>query len=579
MKKKTLQRTIGLALSMTMVLGMLAGCGQDEPVAKESESIQTQESIATTESSEEKPYEYKTDITLVLSGRTGTTENWGDTDIVDLIKDKFGITLECEPVANDVWDTKWNLMMAEDDVPDIITAITPTKADVSQWGADGYLLPIDEYLEHMPNLVAFDEANPGYLEACTSPDGHIYGLLKHVEVGAGSVYRAWIREDWLNNVGMEYPKTVDDLYNVLVAFKEKDANGNGDATDEIPLAWSDAYSRKPLNDLLAAFGIYPQKNTAAPYFVFEVDDNGTVRLSDTTENYKAFLTYMNKLWEEGLVNETAYSITNQELQAVIKEGKVGIFAFGTGLGAPEDPNPDVELEWFTGLTSEFNDTPSTGSAPAISDSAKIILGADTEYPEEVCRFIDWFFTEEGSYLAKHRNDALYEGKLAYDELIVEGYEEFPVKNLSADCPAPEGWESWSQYDLQKSYINEAFDVIAPAVSGTAAYAMQNGSHKPEDLERWVELNVDAWRANIMKRIDSVKIVEGYPALNYSEDIATERTSLVTDIQLYCRTAQAQFITGEVDIEAGWDDFINTLNKMGLPRLLEIEQEAYDAMYK
>ena len=78
-------------------------------------------------------------------------------------------------------------MMAEDDMPDIATAAQFTLAQVSGWGADGYLLPINEYLEHMPNLAAFFESHPDYKAACTSPDGNIYGL-------------AYISEDIYNNV-------------------------------------------------------------------------------------------------------------------------------------------------------------------------------------------------------------------------------------------------------------------------------------------------------------------------------------------------------------------------------------------
>ena len=579
MKKNTLKRAICIVLSLVMVLGILVGCDNTDVPPATTDTPNQNQTTPPTQTTAPKAYEYQTGITLTLSGRTGTTTDWGGTDLVAMIKDMFGITLECDPQANDIWDTKWNLMMAEDEVPDIVTAITPTKAQVSQWGADGYLLPIDEYLEHMPNLVAFDQSHPGYLDACRSPDGHIYGLFKYNESVAGTVYRAWIREDWLNNLGLKYPTTVDELYDVLVAFKEKDANGNGDPSDEIPMGWSDKYSRKPLSDLLAAFGLYTEKNTAAPYFILEVDDNGTVRLSDTTENYKAFLTYMHKLWEEGLVNDTAYSITNQELQALIKENKVGIYAYGTALGAPDDKNPDVELEWFTGLTSEYNDTPSTGSTSLIANTAKIVLGADTEYPAEVCRMIDWFYTVEGAFLTRNINEDLYPGIQIYDEVTVAGYEQFPIRSITKTTPAPEGWEDWNQYKLQKCYINEGFDVFNTITEGTAEYAMVNGSQDPADLEKFCEANVSGYLANIYKRLNSVEVVFGYPTLDYSEAVATERTALVTDIKLYCQTAQAQFINGELDIEADWDTFIKTLNEMGLPRLLEIEQEAYDAMYK
>lgn len=68
---------------------------------------------------------------------------------------------------------------------------------------------------------------------------------------------------------------------------------------------------------------------------------------------------------------------------------------------------------------------------------------------------------------------------------------------------------------------------------------------------------------------------------YDSSIAGERASIMTDINLLCQTAQAQFITGENDIENDehWNTFIKNLEKAGLNRLLEIEQISYDALYK
>ena len=71
----------------------------------------------------------------------------------------------------------------------------------------------------------------------TSPDGEIYGLPQVNECyHCFYAQRAWINQDWLDNVGMGVPETTEQLLDVLMAFKEQDANGNGDPDDEIPLA-------------------------------------------------------------------------------------------------------------------------------------------------------------------------------------------------------------------------------------------------------------------------------------------------------------------------------------------------------
>ena len=69
----------------------------------------------------------------------------------------------------------------------------------------------------------------------------------------------------------------------------------------------------------------------------------------------------------------------------------------------------------------------------------------------------------------------------------------------------------------------------------------------------------------------------FPTLLYTEEEVAERTSLYTDISLYLETMHAQFITGVADIENDWENFLQTLDAMQLPRLLEIEQAAYDRL--
>ena len=70
---------------------------------------------------------------------------------------------------------------------------------------------------------------------------------------------------------------------------------------------------------------------------------------------------------------------------------------------------------------------------------------------------------------------------------------------------------------------------------------------------------------------------GTVSYTHLEEEVAERTSLYTDISLYLETMHAQFITGVADIENDWENFLQTLDAMQLPRLLEIEQAAYDRL--
>ena len=600
MKKRTLQKTLGVTLSMVMTLGMLAGCGSEKnPVSgnetSESNNTETVTSSETTETTA--AYEYETGFEVSLSGRTGTTEDWNGTLLVALLEDKFDVTIEATPYNQDVWDTKWNLMMAEEDMPDLVACAAFTLAQVSGWGADGYLLPINEYLEHMPNLSAFFEAHPEYKSACTSPDGNIYGLQTYNENYYTNLTHTFINEDWLNRVGKEYPTNLDELYDVLKAFKEQDANGNGDPNDEIPFAWTEAYSRKALTNILNACGIVTQKNTSPVYGILQVN-NGEVQLADTTDNYRYFLTYMNKLWEEGLCLDSAYTITKSEVQAMLKENKIGVVSESSTNWpiSEDDKNPNVRWEYLGGLTSDVNNVPIIGSTSYTADQIKVVISADTEHPAEICRMIDFFFSEDGVGAASQKDwyAENYEeiGKhYYYDEenpVIVEGMEDYPIYQIAEECNKQvlDGYDTWANYFLQKAYINEGFNMmnITFDVSKNISEAMRGINADDAICDKLIEANVVTKQAMMQKRLneqDEAEIRFGYPIMVYDETVQGERSSLWTDISLLCQTAQSQFITGEMDVEndADWNTFMENLKKAGLERLLDIEQASYDAIYK
>ena len=77
------------------------------------------------------------------------------------------------------------------------------------------------------------------------------------------------------------------------------------------------------------------------------------------------------------------------------------------------------------------------------------------------------------------------------------------------------------------------------------------------------------------REEGVEVIYVYPSVKYTAEELGERSTLYTDVYNYLVTAKVQFITGETDIDAGWDAYLAELDKIGLERLLEIAQAAYD----
>ena len=502
-------------------------------------------------------------ITITVSGANSGTTDWNDTNMVAEIEKRLGIKLECTSFEADIWSTQFTLMLASEELPDIVINPGITLSEVSNYGAQGYFLDMSEYIEkYAPNIQAAMEKFPTYRNYVTSPDGGIYTLCTATENIIALVPRTWLNKTWMDNLGLSYPTTLDELHDVLVAFKEQDANGNGDATDEIPLSNNVEYT---CSAFLNAFGF----DTRATAYLLQADENGKVYLGETTDAYKAYLTYMNGLWNEGLIDVDFFVQSGDEFRAKAAEDKLGMYGDSAPfVAASKDISYDSNFYWIGALTGEYRDTATIVTNPAVYTTAEIVVNAETEYPAEIVRLLDYYFTEEGSLAGAYG----YEGvdwDLNY--LTIPGLEEFGVATMYQ----PEGFSSGEEYRYKKAIINEAFKMIVPIVNTQYDAMLQADEAQLEAMVPEYGWAVQFVRQGMNR--EGVQLVERFPTLLYTEAESTERTQLYTDIQLYLSNMQAQFITGQVGIEDGWDEFLAQLKTMQLDRLLEIEHAAYDQL--
>lgn len=127
----------------------------------------------------------------------------------------------------------------------------------------------------------------------TFPDGHIYSLGKRLPARPKTSNQPTINKAWLDRLGLEVPTTLEELEDVLRAFKTQDANGNGDPNDEIPIFGISNY-------LLLPFG----------YDAIDSDmilRNGEVYYAATSDEYKEGLKWLQKMYAEGLIDPESFT--------------------------------------------------------------------------------------------------------------------------------------------------------------------------------------------------------------------------------------------------------------------------------
>src|SRR5690606_11305326 len=123
------------------------------------------------------------------------------------------------------YDQKVNLAISSNDLPDaLIVKDSQLRAMVKA----GQLADLTEAFEKYasPSVKKFMEKTNGVSQKSVTFDGKMYAIPS-IQVQSDGVHQMWIRKDWLDKLGLEAPKTIEDLEKVARAFVEQDPDDNG----------------------------------------------------------------------------------------------------------------------------------------------------------------------------------------------------------------------------------------------------------------------------------------------------------------------------------------------------------------
>ena len=156
--------------------------------------------------------------------------DYDDNKLTKYLEELLNIDIEWELYpASDALSKIRVMISSGTELPDILGMNGFSTNDVYEWGSEGVILPIDEYIEnyskYYKNII---DETPDYRAQLTMPDGHIYAFPNIIESLPNSYsQRAWINKKWLDNLGLDVPTTTDELETVLKAFVEQDPNEKG----------------------------------------------------------------------------------------------------------------------------------------------------------------------------------------------------------------------------------------------------------------------------------------------------------------------------------------------------------------
>ena len=469
-------------------------------------------------------------------------------------------------IDGSVWSDKKTVMLASGDYPDVFWGPSFTTTEIMTYGQEGYFIPLNDLIaEYAPNLSALLEQYPEVRAQITCPDGNIYSF-PYFSITDYSNQRAWINTTWLENLGLEMPTTLDEFYDVLVAFKEQDANGNGDPNDEIPWGGSAGNKLYGRHYVLAGLGFITgdsDLNVAVK--------NGEACYMPLHEDYRKYLEFANKCWEAGLMEPDIFTQTFQQFNAKNTGGEYITVGY-LGANGPLEVVGYEESAWsqfehVIPLTSEVNDTPMWPKQD--------VAGVGTMMITDVCK------TPE---IAVAWMDKLYDPNVAV--LLHNG----PIYGTETD-PDGIGWkpETGTTEPVGLTEANPDnlgwWDYLCvymvPRNRGTMWFVTLDDFYALDhqtmfEYNRVLTGEEGYWRESLTKNAAEY-YAYGYPkVVFYSEEDAQTIKELLTPLDDYVSMMEAKFITGAESFD-NYDKFIEEMKKLGADKIDEIYRTTYAAI--
>lgn len=550
MKKRT-KKLFSLLMAGTMVLSV-AGCGNSGGnTAKGDAGTTGEKSTASTESGSK---EGGTTNFEIFAGISALSPDNSEKTLIKQMNEAMGITIDWNCVAGDTLLEKKNLILnTGSDLPDALLGAQLTDYELITYGGSGLLLPLEDYInaETMPNLTKVLEERPEILATATMPDGHIYSLPSISEMGFtyknGNDYYIGaipqftaINTDWLKAVNMEMPSTIDELHDVLVAFKENDCNGNGDPSDEIPLSFKWDHWCAGMTTLFSAFGFtdYNGEHRAIK--------DGKVYYQAASENYKNAIAYFHEWYKEGLIDIEVFSQEDSQYIAkgAAEDAKLGVFSWWE---IPEVVGKEraESYAYLPFLTDKEGNSGVNLNEMGTTSHTAFAMTKECENPELLMKWVDQLYDPINSM------QAIY-GPIG--EFFAAEPDENGVYNTIELKEGETEGELKGKLELHAPTRQLAEDF------GTYYYMEERAQQRLNDLnEFWFQ---------------SITNFEYYPSVTYTLEETEAINEAISDLKAYTSEMGAKWLV-EGGIEAEWDTYLETLDSIGLQEVLNAWQSAYD----
>lgn len=517
-----MKKTKKLIAIVSAVGLLLSGCGAEKNVS-DSDFEFNEYPIETTET-----FTYWCDIPSAVST---VYNNIGETEFAKELEKRTGIKIEYTHPAAGQETTALSLMIASDQLPDMVEANwLGHGGGAAKSIEDEIILPLNDIIDaNAPNLKKFLEENPEIDKMVKTDDGTYYAFPfvrndERLLISVGNL----IRNDWLEELNLEMPETIEELENILIAFKEKKGAS-------APLS----YRSNRRNTFLGNF------STSNSFYI----ENGKVVYGPLTENYKIAVETLKRWYDMGLLDPNFVSIDDAALTSNVLNGKTGVTVNtgGGGLGTWLDNMKGKEWSMtgmpFTKIAENKDVTffPVDNPYPGYGSVA---ITTACKNPGLVARWLDYAYSEEGSI-----------------------YYNFGTENVSFK-KTDKGYEFTDTIFNNPDGLTMAQAMANYFKSSTDGPFIQSVDYINQFYYRPQQQQaLNNWTTN-MENVRNNNI----PPISLTEDESDEFAEIMAEITKYESKMFTAFIIGTSPMSE-FESYIETLNKMGIDRAIEIRESA------
>lgn len=519
-----MKKTLSLLLCLCVLAGLLGSFAAAEEAMIDDNTYASGDRIV------------KDPIKLSITVSSGShVGNMADLAWIKKLQEDTGIEMEFYHInSGDVTEQR-ALVFSTQDYPDIFWG-SPTDQQIADCIEGGEILPLNDLIEnYAPTWKAYLDENPGVRKLITSSDGNIYSLpCVRDEIVQNGIRDQWlINKVWLDELGLEVPKTDKEFVDAMRAFKENAGKGSI-PEGVIPYYFRYQWFIGSQLDFYAAYGVVVPGDRDRTFISINEDGN-TVEYNFTDPAIMAPVNTLHEMYKEGLIPGAVFTDEWNDYLAKTRAEPAMVGSFHSF----HNPNAEqyVAMPPFSVEGVEQSYIRSQLNQVARNN---FTIFKDNPYPEASIRLADVIADPERSLTG------FYGSLDKYLEKTDTGYLQLPQEadeQMKEDCPGnclailiPAEMADQITYDGALKVRQDAVEMYKPYILPT-------------------------------ERL--------YPRLLIPQDLQSRYTELETDINELTKEQFALWIA-EGGIEDGYEDYLKRLESAGLAEYLDLAQQCYDA---